>query len=124
MPLNLSAMYQDPPPEAFAPPPAQQSNRLSPAFYGMPIAGNIADGITTSIAMGKGGREANPIMAPIADHPAAIIAAKTGIGIGEALLLQKLAKKHPTMAKVLAVISGAIPAAAAVHNLTIKAPKP
>lgn len=48
---------------------------------------NLVDVVVTKAILGYGGQEANPIMAPIIDHPAYPVILKTVVSIGVGALL-------------------------------------
>lgn len=81
------------------------------------VAGDAADTITTIAALKRGGtKEANPVMAPFAKHPAALAGVKGGMALVKALILDKLADKHPKLATGLGVGLGALSGGLAVSN--------
>ena len=92
---------------------------LHPALNALPVVGNMADAVSTDRKLGQGAREANPVMKGVIDKGGmgAFYAVKLGLGIGMALAADAFARKgHTRIAKTLAVLSGAVPLAAAVHN--------
>lgn len=92
---------------------------LHPALNAAPILGNLADAASTARAIDRGGIEANPLVRPVIDRGGngALFAVKAGVGIGLALAADKLARDgHKRAAKVLAILGGAVPLGAAIHN--------
>lgn len=77
------------------------------------IGGNAADLITTLQAIDRGGVESNPLLPK---SKAGITAVKAATTAGGAFLLDKLANKNKKAALIAALVGGAIPAMAAVHN--------
>ena len=87
--------------------------------YGIPalVAGDMADAVTTIQALKRPGTyEANPIAAPFGTHPAAMLAFKGGSALVKALILEKLADRHPKWAAGLGVGLGAYSGALALRN--------
>ena len=91
---------------------------LHPAFDASPIVGGLADAISTHVAINRGGREANPVMAPLTKSWPVWYAAKLALGVGFSTAGHLLAKSGRRRAgKALDLIAGAFGAGAAVHNL-------
>lgn len=84
------------------------------------LGANGADALTTSAALKRGGSEANPAMKGLAQHPMGLLLAKLGIGAGEALLMDLLAKRGATKAANITGfgVAGATGAIAA-HNARV-----
>ena len=98
-------------------PVEKEKKGLPPAWWAGLIGANGADAATTYGVLKQGGREHNPLVRGLAQHPAAFALTKLGIGAGTAFGLDKMHKNHPKAAKIAAAISTAIPAIAALHNL-------
>ena len=92
---------------------------LHPGLLAFPIVGNLLDAASTDYGLGKGLVEANPIVRPLVGSMPLFYAVKATVGVVTAAGANKLAKDgHRTLAKVLAVVGGAVPLVAAVHNLS------
>ena len=84
----------------------------------LPIAGQLADALSTSAVLSKGGRELNPLMAPIVKSTPLFYALKIGLGVGMAAVVHAQEKAgHFKRAKVLGIVAGALGFGPAVHNL-------
>ena len=86
-----------------------------------PLAGQIADTVTTAIALKNGAVEGNPLMKDLAHNKLPLFAAlKLGIGLASGFLVKTLAQSgHKKAAKVLSMVTfgtGALPAA---NNLMV-----
>ena len=72
------------------------------------------DGATTAMALGRGGREAVPVLSqsiPIN------LAQQASIAATEQWALRKLERNHPKLTKALAIVSISLHAAATVQNV-------
>lgn len=81
------------------------------------IGGNVADAATTMAAMRQPGMvEQNPLLG---SHPgdARVLLTKLVMTALPAMAADHLSKTHPTLAKVLSLLSGGVPAAAAISNI-------
>ena len=72
------------------------------------------DGATTAMALGRGGREALPLLSQSVPIN---LAQQASITATELWALRKLERKHPTLTKALAIASISLHAAATVQNL-------
>lgn len=84
--------------------------------FGLPVlyGGMMADAMTTAMAMRSGGKEANPVLAPL---PMLGIMAAKGAANGMAgWALDKAAHKGSKWATPVAIGLGAIQSVAAAHN--------
>lgn len=80
------------------------------------IAGNVADLVSTEIALSRGGaREANPVMQGTAQR----IALKAGTTALTVWAIKKLAPQHPKTAAVLGYTVGAVMGGLAVNNVRV-----
>lgn len=75
----------------------------------------LADAATT---LRPGGRELNPVVVPLAGHPAALYGVKAAEGVGLVLLTRS--KAHPTMAFWTRVAINVAQGIVVVHNLRAK----
>jgi hypothetical protein len=83
-----------------------------------PAAANLFDAWATQDALKRGGTEANPVMAPFADNPAAMYGIKLGTGILAGIAARKLAKAgHPNLGRIVGGINIAVPLGLGAHNL-------
>ena len=82
-----------------------------------PAAASLFDAWATQDAINRGGVEANPIMAPIADNALALYSTKVGTGILAGIAAHKLARAgHPKWGRFVGGVNIAIPLAAGIHN--------
>ena len=88
-----------------------------------PIAGQAADTITTALALRKGYREANPIVAHVAGNLTAFAGVKLALAILQHIAVRGLAKTgHPKLARIVSALSfasGVVPAAMNVRTMTM-----
>jgi len=90
---------------------------LHPLLNAAPIVGNVLDAASTTASLNRGNVELNPIVRPIANNAPVLMAGKLTVGVLTALAADRLAVKgHRKLAKALAILGGAVPVAAAVHN--------
>lgn len=76
-----------------------------------------ADMGTSLAAFHRGAGEANPLV--VSTQPAPFVAQGVAVVVGESYLLNKLSKKHPKLARGLALVSISGSSAAAIHNMQI-----
>lgn len=120
MPLDLSNVDDEAPPEAFEPPPVQNAKW---PWKAAPVVANALDAATTAGAISRGGEEGNPLLRVMGEkNVPAIIAAKLGIGAAEAIAVHKLAQKRPKLAKLISIMLTAAPLYGAIKNSTFKPP--
>lgn len=93
-----------------------KSGGLSTAWKIAPVAANVADAVTTKLAIDRGAKEQNPLMRPLVKKPLLHLAAKTALGVGSAYVADKIAKKHKTLGKIVAGGATAVPASMSVAN--------
>lgn len=90
---------------------------LSTFDKAVPVAGQLADAVSTVVGLANGLKERNPAMAPIAGNAPLLLVVKAGIGVGCAAMGHVLAKNgHPKTGRALAWLAGAVGFAAAAHN--------
>lgn len=104
-------------PDLTAPPtiqqPIQKSQGLGKGLMGAMLGGDLADALSTNL--GHTQREANPLLPnPGIGNFAGIM----GAGLVKALLLNKLAHSHPTLAKTLAGGSIGVSGYDTANNIT------
>lgn len=87
---------------------------LSPAARAILIGGNALDGVTTKLALARGGHERYPFLP---DNQVGNALAKSAVTGVEHYGLDRLAADHPSIANTLAIILGLVPAAAGLSNL-------
>jgi hypothetical protein len=91
-----------------------------PALYASFAALNVYDAASTIGAMKRGAVEANPLVAGIAGHPAALWAVKGGVTAASILASENLWRQgHRRQAIVLMVASNSIMTAVAAHNASV-----
>jgi hypothetical protein len=83
------------------------------------IAGSLGDLITTEIALSRGAREANPIMAKAGGPGRAAL--KAGAMVPLIIVADRARKKHPKASLAALLIAGGIQGAAAIHNTRVMA---
>jgi len=75
---------------AAAPPEGRDTGRV--ARWLALIASNLFDAGSTQAALNRGAVERNPLMKGIAKNPWSLFGVKAGVGVGEALLMDLVAK--------------------------------
>jgi hypothetical protein len=80
------------------------------------IALQAADLHSTFLAIGRGGREINPLLRPLADSPAAMLATKGGMAAFTVYVNERLRRKKPRGALALMVAESTFYAIIAAHN--------
>ncbi len=105
-----SAALRSPNPRLVEPDPLPTATRsgLLIGLYASQVALQILDAHSTLRAVGSGtAREANPVVGPLATHPAALVSFKLGLAAGTILGVDRLHKRHPVLAVLtLAAING------------------
>lgn len=90
---------------------------LSLGWKAAPVVGQLADALTTVRVVNAGGHELNPLLKGFSKEPAAMIGVKLGLGVGFALLGDKLAKSgHKGWGKFVCTIGAGSGVAGAVYN--------
>lgn len=85
-----------------------------------PAAASLFDAWATRDAMKRGGVEANPIMAGLAENEVALYGTKLGTGILAGIAADRLAKAgHPNWGRFVSGLNIAIPLGAGIHNLGV-----
>lgn len=106
---------------AFYLPKVVEKQGLHPGLYAFPVLGNLADAITTHIAINRGAVEANPIVRPVVESSLPLFyATKLGVGLVTSVIANKLHKQgNRRTAKVISIIGGATPMGFAIHNINV-----
>ena len=90
---------------------------LLPAMYMASAALQGYDAFSTMKALKNGGREANPFMQALVQHPAAFIAMKVGVTSASIMAAEQLWKGNHRLGAIgLMVASNAMMGAVAAHN--------
>ena len=90
---------------------------LLPAMYMASAALQGYDAFSTMKALKSGGREANPFMQSLVQHPAAFIAMKAGVTTASIMAAEQLWKGNHRLGAIgLMVASNAMMSAVAVNN--------
>ena len=76
------------------------------------------DWYTTSRAL-QNGREANPVLAPIAGHPVALLVAKSAAAAATVYLAERLWKRNHAAAIVVMVAANVVTASVVAHNASL-----
>lgn len=85
-----------------------------------PIAGQVADILTTREALGRGFVEANPAMKGLVRNVPAFVAVKIGVGALAALSVKKLQDAgHKNAARVVSALGTLAGAGPALHNIRL-----
>lgn len=91
---------------------------LNPLLKFGPAIASAVDGVSTVGAIQHGAKEMNPVLAPFAGNPAALIGTRTAEGLLIGLAADALAKHgHPTLGKIVSSINIAVPLGAAGWNV-------
>lgn len=100
--------------------PPESKDRLRVPRWAALLGSNVFDALSTSAAL-KGNpqaREANPALRGIAGNPLALLGIKGGVGLLEALLMDKLAKKSPKAANITGFGIAGANTALGINNLS------
>ncbi len=107
------------PPSAAAARPASRGPIL-PILYVSLAALNVYDGSSTTTALKRGAAEGNPMMAGIAEHPAALWAAKAGVTAGSIAVAERLWRQHRRSAAIgMMFVSNGLMAVVAARNASV-----
>jgi hypothetical protein len=77
----------------------------------------VGDIITTTAALNRGGREANPLLSGVAHSPAALIGVKAAATVATIVTIEKLRERHPVAASVTLIAINATLAAVTINNV-------
>jgi hypothetical protein len=101
-------------------PPADRRPRAMVPLYSSLVTLNALDVHSTLTGLSTGhAREANPIMRPFVERPAAFIAVKAGLTAATIWMSEKSRKKHPKRALVALIVSNVAMAAVVAHNYRV-----
>ena len=78
-----------------------------------------ADMITTAHGLRLGGREANPLLAPFAGRPAALIAVSSAVNVLQTFTITRLHRRNPKLAKLWAVVLIGTEGYVVAHNIRV-----
>jgi hypothetical protein len=78
----------------------------------------LGDAITTTLALSRGGREANPLLRGIVQSPAALIGVKAASTAATIVLIEKLRRRHPVAAGISMIAINATMAAVTINNMS------
>jgi hypothetical protein len=92
---------------------------ILPALYVSMAALQALDAHSTMAALGRGGREANPVMRGVAGNRGAMLAVKAGVAGSTILLAEKMWKRNRVAAIAMMAIVNAIDAAVVAHNYRV-----
>ena len=114
----LEATLRQAPPAVAAASTEKPKDTLRSLRWAGLLGSNLWDAVPTLDALDRPHtREANPLMRPLTSNPVALVATKAGAGVLEALLLDRVARKHPKLANGIGLgITGAL-AGVGIHNL-------
>lgn len=107
-------------PQLMAAPPADGPGRavFAPLYVSF-AALQIVDAHSTFRALANGGREANPVLAPIAGNKPAMFAVKAATTAGIVLITERVRKRNPKAALALMIGLNAAYALIASHNYRV-----
>ena len=92
-----------------------------PALYAMTAVTQALDAHSTFAALGRGAREANPLMQGAANHGGALLAVKAGAAIGTVYMAEKMWRRNRAGAIAAIVAMNVVTAAIAAHNYAVAA---
>jgi hypothetical protein len=93
--------------------------RLLPALYAVTVLTQVLDAHSTMTALGRGGREMNPLMQGVASNRGALLAVKMGAAVGTVFVAEKLWRRNRVAAIALMVAVNAATAGIAAHNYSV-----
>ena len=103
-----------------APAPIEPARPLVLSVLYNSLAGLQAfDGYSTMHAVGKGAREANPVVQQLVDSPAAFWAVKAATTAAPIMIAEHLWPTHRRAAIAVMIVTNGILAVAAVHNAAV-----
>jgi hypothetical protein len=109
-------------------PIALERKLADPAFlkkmYFAYAALQASDVITTTAALKRGAREANPLIRNIAGSPKAMIGVKVAAGVATVVMIEKLRETRPALATITLIAMNATLAAVTVNNVAVAARAP
>ena len=124
LPITWATDWTSYQPAGIIAPPAPivlQRRLTDPAFLKKLYVGyaamQVGDIITTTTALKRGGREANPVLRGVAHSPAALIAVKAAATVATIFTIEKLRERHPVAASVTLIAMNATLAAVTINNV-------
>ena len=100
--------------------PDEARGRLLPTLYVSFAALEVADAYTTTVGLGHGAAEHNPVMAPAAGNTAALWAIKGVATFASIYLIDKMSRDHHRVqAFVVMVVMNGIAASVAANNVSV-----
>jgi len=99
-------------------PPSKVFTALAATFVGL----NALDVVTTERAILSGGREANPVMAPLTRDPYAFALTKAATTAATVMIVRRIARKHRVAAVVFWVAADVGLGLVVAHNARVAAP--
>ena len=93
--------------------------KLLPALYAATVLTQVLDAHSTMTALGRGGREVNPLMQGVASNRGALLAVKMGAAVGTVFVAEKLWRRNRVAAIALMVAVNAATAGIAAHNYSV-----
>jgi hypothetical protein len=112
-------------PAADSPPPiervaATSRSQTFPALMFSYAVLNALDVYTTTVALRTGwAAEANPILAPLAQDPGALVAAKIAATVSTMLFARQVRKRHPAAAMAIMVAANVATGFIVTHNTMV-----
>ena len=126
--LVAGALAQEPPPPSVPeapPPPApmlvihHRPSMLMQSLYATTVVAQGLDIHSTFKVLDAGGKETNPIMAPLTKHRAAFIAAKVGITAALIYATHAISKNHKVYGAIALIVANSVVAGIAAHNYRV-----
>jgi hypothetical protein len=93
--------------------------RLLPALYAVTVLTQVLDAHSTMSALGRGGREMNPMMQGVASNGTTLLAVKVGTAVGTVFVAEKLWRRNRVAAVALMVAVNVATAGIAAHNYSV-----
>ena len=93
--------------------------KLLPPLYAVTVLTQVLDAHSTMTALGRGGREMNPLMQGVASNRGALLAVKMGAAAGTVFVAEKLWRRNRVAAIALMVAVNAATAGIAAHNYSV-----
>jgi hypothetical protein len=90
-----------------------------PALYAVTAVTQLLDAHSTMAALGKGAREANPVMQGVATHGGALLAVKAGAAVGTVFMAEKMWRRNRAGAIATMVLVNVVTGAIAAHNYSV-----
>jgi len=97
---DVQAPRLEPPLPAAGLPRTERRGALLSSLYVSFVALQVMDAHSTALALNRGARESNPLMAPFSDNTAALIAVKAGTTAGVLYMTDRV-RRHNRLASIL-----------------------